>query len=364
MANVTATAAVSLTLTPAPSTPGSSYNVRASGALTLTPAPNGPVWMTATAATGVFVSPRAYRVRWPSYTDAGGMTQTSYMLEAMESRFLDQDSKQANYKRVFYIHGTYDPSVCADIGPQVGDPDDVLTSMVVKRRTMKPYARGGADSDIVELTVEYMEAADDGQSQGGDASGTVAFEFASETEHIEQVDRQSIYPDPVAIPFGERLLINFDGENLDGLDIESPILEFTEEHAFDESAFNTEFRRTLRDSVASVNEFAFRDFAIGEVFLAGASAQKRNKTWYVTYRFRVRKGFTNKAFTITNSAGGTETFNVTKLGWQYLWIRMTERKYTENGVEKAKTAPSAVFVADVYPMIDFAVLGIGVQPMN
>ncbi len=331
---------VSVTITPTPGVAGV-FVAGATVSFQVTPTPGGP--------------------RLPAYTDADGATQTIFIEEWYKGRTVEQDGVDLKYSRVFFIRGTYQTSDCLDIGPQVGDADDILPSFIVQSRKLEWYAQGGGASNIVRLAVDLQQPSKP-QSEGGDTQATYTYDFSSESEHVDVAFIQANYPAD-SLQDGENLLINYDGvQTVEGVEIESPILEITEEHNFTEAQFSPAFRRLLRDNIATVNSDTFRDFAPGEVFFAGASASKGYKKWVVTFRFRVRRGFKNRDFTITNKAGAQETQTVTKFGWDYLWVSMGKRPDSTN--TKLQVAPASIHVANVYTFIDFAVLGIGVEPLN
>lgn len=313
-------------------------------------------------ATSVLVSPRALGPIWPSYTDENGVQQTVVLAEWYKGRSVEQSGKTTKYSREFLVHGTYETTDCTDIGPQVGDEDDVMPGMFVSSRKLMWYAQGGGDkktySDVVKIVIDY-EQPNEPQSSGGDSEGTLSFDFGSESEHIDQAISQTTYgPAPKD---GEGLLVNFDGETLEGLDIDAPILTFTEEHTFTEAQFNQSFRTQLSASVKKINSTVWRGYPIGNVLFDGASATKKNKQWFVSFRFRTRVGFTNKQFTIYKG-GNPEIVTVSKTGWQYLWFKLG--KSSTDNATKFQVAALSVHKADVYASLDFGTLGIGTQPLN
>ncbi len=370
MANVIGSATASLTLTPSPASAGSTYDVTATGSLTLTPTPHGPLTMSVHAVASLYVVPKSSRANWPSYTDDAGQRQTVVMEEAQESRHIEQSYRQLSYERIFYIHGTKHTNECVDIGPQPGDPDDLIPTMTVLKRRLETYARGGGYADIVKVTISYVQA-ETSQSDGGDAEATFTYDFTSDSDHVDVALAQTNYtPVGEAPAAGEDKLINFDGTDIEGIDIQSPVLEFSETHKFPatqsvgHASFNAALRRTIRDSVMSVNSVAFREYAIGEVLFIGACAEKRQNTWYVVFRFRARRNAAAIPFTIYNKDGAAEVVNAVKKGWQYLWVGVGTRTLTSGSTQKVRTAPVSVHVADIYQQIDFAVLGIGNQTLN
>jgi hypothetical protein len=362
VANVIGTASVSITLTPSPRTASSQYHVGASNSLTLTPSTHGILWAAGNATAGVFIWPRASRAAWPTYRDPDNQKQTVTFEEAQKSREVSHTVDRKTYTRIFYIHGTYDTTKCMDIGPQPKASDDLIPTMVVTKREMEPFAWGGGYADMVKVTITYEEPLT--VSDGGDSEATFTYDFTSEDVHVDVALSQTNYTpvgeEPAA---GEDKLINFDGQQVEGMDIQAPVLEITEEHQFHDTNFTASVRRTLRDSVYTVNSRVFREFAIGEVLFIGASAQRRQHVWFVTFRFRVRRNVVKQSLDIVNEHGGTETVKYDKTGWQYLWVGVGKRPITTGGETKERITPVSVHVANVYQSIDFAVLGIGVLPL-
>lgn len=287
------------------------------------------------------------------------MRQTVVITEVYNARKVKQTGTTLTLYREFNISGTKEPADCLDLGPQIGDLDDVLPTFVVQNRSLRWFAQGGGASDIVRLEVDYQQPTTP-QSSGGDAEATYSYEFTSESDHVDVARTQVHYGKQPAT--GEEKLINFDGQTVDGVEVDSPILEFTEEHVFTEAEFAPSYRCLLASCVKCVNNVAWREFDTGTVIFDGASAQKRGKRWYVSFRFRVRQNLINEPFTIVNQAGASELVLVTKLGWEYLWVNMEKRSAEAN--TKVTVAPSAVHVAEVYRLINFAVLGIGTEPLN
>jgi hypothetical protein len=332
--------------------------------VTLTPTPSGAMTFVAGATVGLYVSPTPGGAHLTTYEDPNGQLKPIELREWYKGRRVKQSGTTLSYTRVFHIVGTFETTDCLDIGPQIGDLDDVLPTFVVQSRDLQMYAKGGGgvkmtEMDIVELTVDYQQPVEP-QSSGGDAEATYAYEFTSESEHVDLAISQTHYG--IAPEAGQDLLINFDGQQVEGLEIDSPVVEFTEEHVFTEAQFTPSFRSNLASNVKKVNSAVWREFEIGSVLFDGASASKRGKRWYVSFRFRVRKGFVAQPFTIANAQGGLQAAAVTKLGWQYIWFEMTKQPLAGN--TKVQIAPTAIHVATVYAQLDFSVLGIGTQPLN
>jgi hypothetical protein len=322
-------------------------------------APVGPPPVTETGAIGLqFAITLARGSSWPTYTTADNQIVGVTIAEKHQSRQLKASTDGMQLTRVFFVHGTYDPATARDIGPQVGDQDDVLTDFYVEERTASPYAAGGGEADIVLLTVTYSQPHSP-QNGGGGSEGTFGYEFGSESEHIDRALAQVHYGGDA-----ERIsdLINVTEEEVQGLEINAPIIDLTEEHVFGEAAFSPTIRRALRDQIQKTNAEAFREFAAGEVLFVGASARKQAKRWYVTFQFRVRRNVDHLPFTTYSTRGVPTEQDVVKLGWQYLWVESIRLPFAADPT-KIRVVPRAVHVATVYDSVDFSVLGIGTDPL-
>ncbi len=330
--------------------------------ITVTPTPGATATIAGGCSVTVNVRPIPGGAIYPTYVDESGIAQTVELTEWYKGRNVEQAGFVLKLTRVFFINGTFEPTDCIDLGPQVGDADDILPTFIVQNRKLEMYAKGGGYSNIVRLEVAYQQPTEP-QSNGSDSEATFTYDFTSETDHVDVAYIQANYG---KLPqTGENLLINYDGQTVGGVDIESPIMEMSEEHVFTEAQFSVAFRLGLRDHVAKVNSATFRGYAAGEVLFSGASATKRSKRWYVTFRFRCRRNRTLFTIDIMNEADppALETKTIaSKLGWEYLWVGMG--KHGADSDTKLIVAPSSVHVAQVYEYIDFSVLGIGVAPLS
>ena len=320
--------------------------------------PFGPPPVTASAtATLQLVIGRAHAAVVPTYVDADGNTQAAEIAEKARSRSLKTTSDGTSLTRRFLVHGTSDPMQVRDMGPQIGDVDAEFPTFLVSDRQAETYATGGGHSDAVLITVTYQQPGQPQRSGSGSELG-FSYEYGSESEHIDRALAQVHYGND-----GQRVsdLINVTDDEVQGLDINSPVLDFSEEHVFTEREFSPSFRRSFRDHLQKTNAAPFREWDTGEVLFVGASARKSSKFWYVTFQFRVRRNRDSIPITVYSKRGVASTQDVLKRGWQYLWIE-TIRLPASAGAAIA-VRPHAVHVATVYDEVDFAVFGIGTDPL-
>lgn len=143
--------------------------------------------------------------------------------------------------------------------------------------------------------------------------------------------------------------INVDAENkVNGVDIVSCNLSFSEKHFFTDSQMSTSFKLTLSDLAGCVNSGAFRGWSAGEVLFVGASGSRRGKTskdkWEITFRFAVSKNAT--------SIHIDDITIPSKRGWDYLWVKYAD---DVDGNKLTKKVVAA-YVEQVYDYASFNAL--------
>lgn len=144
--------------------------------------------------------------------------------------------------------------------------------------------------------------------------------------------------------------INYDGENVDGVDITIPALKYSETHYFDDALVTLTYVKTLAQLTGSVNNDTFKGFDAGEVLFIGASGTKRGRgDWEITFNFELSSNLTSL------DVGLADTLD--KKGWEYLWLYFKDTDDTTAN-ELVKT-PHAGYVHEVYKPQDFSLIGIG-----
>jgi len=145
--------------------------------------------------------------------------------------------------------------------------------------------------------------------------------------------------------------INYDGQNVNGVDIVVPVYAFSETHYFTDAQVTPAYKATLFNLTGTVNNASWRGFSAGEVLFLGASGSKRgNDLWELQFRFSASP---NKSDIQVGEITG-----IAKKGWEYLWVL-----YAEDVDDTAKSIvkkPIGVHVERVYPTSDFTALGLGV----
>jgi len=190
-----------------------------------------------------------------------------------------------------------------------------------------------------EVSVEY--AADD------DGSGEYAFETSGGSQHITH-SRETLrrYPDGAADHKGA---IGVTADGVAGCDITVPVYRWSETHAIDDADVTDAYKGKLFRLTGKTNDAAFRGCAAGEALFLGAAGSRRadGTKWDITFHFAASPNQTG--LTIGDFA------NITKGGWEYLWIAYEH----DTDADTHTMVPKAVYVERVYDDGDFGDLGIG-----
>lgn len=195
------------------------------------------------------------------------------------------------------------------------------------------------------------------EQRAGETCETVSADVGSETlnmiSSIATVDSAlSDQAQQEGITLKQRRLINEqdDGTAL-GVDVYSPEMDYTETHTFDNSKMDADYMNGLLLNGCTVNSVAFRGFEPGEVLFHGASINRDDSDWKVTFRFKIKKN---------NAAVALPGFSTTfaKKGWDYLWVYAKEVKTTTGEEINISSYPIARYTEQVYEASDFGFLGI------
>ena len=175
------------------------------------------------------------------------------------------------------------------------------------------------------------------------------FDTTGGSVHAEQSFQTIGYPTtgPDAAP-DSKGAINDDGDTVEGVDITSPVYNFSETHLVPVANVTPFYKSALFALTGRKNGFGFKGFAPGEVLFLGTVGSVRNANyWELSY------GFAALPNVFGISVGGISGIN--KRGWDYLDIR--REKDESSG--KIVNVPVAVYVHEVYLDGNFAFLGIG-----
>lgn len=223
-------------------------------------------------------------------------------------------------------------------------------------QTFTPEHQGGG---VWEVGVRYGERKSDGStSDSGDAGtgATIQFEFGSGTTKITQAlfTRQVVGLAGVN-PKDVQGALGFDGEKVNGIDIQSSVFHWTETHRMAATEFTLEYMQAISDLCSpfpTTNLATFRGFEAEEVLFLGASGGSKDAgTLEVTFKFARQKGI----YEIDPDLEALGFPTVRKKGWDYI-----EFEYDKVvNANQIAPRPKVVRVFKVYKQGDFSTLNIG-----
>jgi hypothetical protein len=200
-----------------------------------------------------------------------------------------------------------------------------------------------------KVVAKFAQPDASGGSDPATLVNTYTFEIGGGTQNVKQGRAATVkYPAGAAAMDG----INFDGQNVNGVDIVTTQYQWSETYWFSDAAVTTAYKTDISSVVGTVNDATFRGFPAGEVLFLGASGSKQgNGYWQITFKFARERN-------VTGLTVGAIT-GIAKTGWQYMWVRY-EDAVAGTGADKSlvKTA-KAVYVETVYMSWDFDYLDIG-----
>ena len=174
-----------------------------------------------------------------------------------------------------------------------------------------------------------------------------SFDTTGGTKHMTQsLDTMQKFPSN-APDYGGA--IGYDGENVNGVDVTMPIMNFTEVHYLSDGKVSTSYKKIIAELTGSMNEGSFKGYSAGEVLFLGASGSRRgDDLWEITYKFAV--SMHKRDFDVGDISV------VYKRGWDYMWVRYEDDVNDDDDLIKK---PTAVYIEQVYEFGDFGALGIG-----
>lgn len=144
--------------------------------------------------------------------------------------------------------------------------------------------------------------------------------------------------------------IGVDGETVEGVDVTTPIYEFSETHLIPETLVTQAYKLILFRATGTINNATFKGFASGECLFLGAEGTNRGDgNWSITYTFACSPNVTGLTL--------GPVCNISKLGWDYAWVLFDE--FEDDVAYFLTKRPRAVYVERVYEFSDFSQLGIG-----
>jgi hypothetical protein len=205
--------------------------------------------------------------------------------------------------------------------------------------------------NVFKISAQYKAGFDENTVSGAEEPDPVfSFDTGGGTQHLTQ-SLKTVAKYPTTAPDYSGA-IGYDGENVNGIDVTMPVMNFSETHYLKPGKVSTKYKKTIAELTGSVNSNSFKGYSEGEVLFLGASGSRRGDSrsdlWEVTYKFAVsanRKDIKVGDLTVTE-----------KKGWDYLWVRYADDVKDKKTLVKK---PSAAYVEKVYERKDFGLLGIG-----
>jgi hypothetical protein len=201
-----------------------------------------------------------------------------------------------------------------------------------------------------EVIVRYERITQD-QIAPATGGSTFSFETGGGTSHItNSLETIAAYAPPGLTAPDFKGAIGVTDDAVEGADITTPVYQFAETHYIADASVTDQYKGSLFALTGRTNDDAWRGFAAGEVLFLGATGTRRTADdWEITFRFAASPNVTGMTI--------GEITNITKGGWEYLWIRYQSTiDGTANAVVKR---PRAVYIERVYYSGDFSGLGIG-----
>ena len=221
---------------------------------------------------------------------------------------------------------------------------------------MRPLG-GTPGKEIWEVEVTYSNGTtqkEPERTQNPPQTGDSSFSFntGGGTQHISQSLATIASYKAVANPNNppdNKQAIGVHGDQVDGVDIVVPVLNFAETHYLALGTVTAAYVKTLARLTGTVNDATFKGFDAGEVLFLGASGSQRgDQDWEIAFNFAANENVTG--ISVGDIAG------IDKQGFHYLWVRYVEVE-DQNHLTKR---PEYVYVEQIYQSRDFSLLGIGV----
>ena len=222
--------------------------------------------------------------------------------------------------------------------------------------------------DAWRVTVHYEKQGADNDQQQTPSKRSRAFDTTGATTHVthvawnaeDDVRKFTAAGREQGAKWAEHP-IGWDGEKLNGVDIVTPSLTWTESYDVPSNYVTNAYIKRLAAFTGTKNNAAFRSFAAGEVLFLGAvgshdwDSVAGDSPWRLQYKFEARPNQGNDGDAIPPSRSIIGGISVKKKGHDYLWVRYARVTDGDRVVPRAET----VYVVPVYRDSDFSLLGIG-----
>lgn len=145
-------------------------------------------------------------------------------------------------------------------------------------------------------------------------------------------------------------LIGVTKDSVEGCDIPSREFNWSETHILPVAYVDAAYVMTIYALTGTVNGYAWRAYAAGEVLFKGVSGTNRDSlTAELTYSFSASPNQINLAV--------GNIYGIAKQGWDYMWVRYEDD--VDTNAHALVKKPKTVYVERVIERTNFMLLGIG-----
>jgi hypothetical protein len=263
--------------------------------------------------------------------------------EFIKSPRITGDFHQSTREIAYKIRGTSDPDAAYAALVAAAPASVTVDGITLAKRV---FTVDYVDEQIFDGTVTYSKKSlDNEELQAGESS--YQFETGGGTKQVSYAIATTKYP---ASAPDMANAVNFDGEKINGVEVQAPVFNFSETHVLPAASVTGAYKLALFNATGKVNSGSFKGFAQGEVLFLGASGSKRgDDDWEISFRFAASPNATG--LVVAGISG------IAKKGWEYLWVNWC--KEVDSPTNALKPKAQGVYVQQVYEYANFATLGIG-----
>jgi hypothetical protein len=263
--------------------------------------------------------------------------------EFIRSPRITGDFHQSTREMAFKIRGTTDPEAAYAALIATAPASVTVDGFILSKRV---FTVDYVDLEVFDGTVTYSKKSlDNEELQQGESS--YQFETGGGTKQVSYALATTKYP---ASAPDMANAVNFDGEKINGVEVQAPVFNFSETHVLPAATVTGAYKLALFNATGKVNGGPFKGFAQGEVLFLGASGSKRgDDDWEIAFRFAASPNAAGLSVTGVSVAS--------KRGWEYLWVNWC--KEVDGATNALKPKAAGVYVQQVYEYADFSTLGIG-----
>ena len=268
--------------------------------------------------------------------------------ERINSPRITQGTDRVSIERQFVIKGTASYADALDaLDSAAGASFTIGTGSTSVDYSRQEISIEPESEDLWNGSARYgsNDATGGGSGEVGDSS--YSFDTGGGSQHITQTSTWTSYPGTSSGSPDFDGAIEFDGQNVNGVDVVIPQYQWSETHIKSAASISDSYKQTVAGLTGKVNNASFKGFAAGSVLFLGASGTRTGtEKWSVTYKFAYSPNQSNLSV-------GAIT-GITKQGWQYLWVLWEDQA----GTDQILKATKAVYVHTIYESGDFSQLSL------